>query len=297
MKIFATFLLSGLLAMTAGPGASRDQDDGFAHYRRSTVALGQLLDDGNARKFNTLGTGVIVQSEQCTCLITAKHVVSGPGYAPTILQMRLALEDGDPPFGVTLQLVDRFGKNLWRSLPDDSDLAVMPLPDMTQYKNLRAIGFHSFGIRGDLVQGGNVVIIGYPSIVSALTNTQDILVSPIARGGIIAWVDPLDAANKPFIVDANLWQGNSGGPVFRQTNGVQPGGDFTLGGELKLIGIVSKGGAQRAPVRTESQPLVQVDQSTGQVEQFYALVNNVGGIGYIEPISKVKSLVEAVCPP
>ena len=62
------------------------QPDQLEPYRRSTVAVGQIINDGNGTKFRTVGSAVIVARDQNhAVLITAKHVFFEPsiGYIPT----------------------------------------------------------------------------------------------------------------------------------------------------------------------------------------------------------------------
>ena len=60
--------------------------------------------------------------------------------------------------------------------------------------------------------------------------------------------NPSDRLGHPFLVDANLMPGNSGGPVFHVPTGVNRFGEFSIGGKLSLIGIVSKGPEQNVNI-------------------------------------------------
>ena len=80
--------------------------------------------------YGTLGSAVIaVTDEHHGCLLTAKHMVSDPrkNWEPTEIRMRLArnASSDDPDFGVKVILVLN-GEKIWKSLPDGSDLAVIP---------------------------------------------------------------------------------------------------------------------------------------------------------------------------
>ena len=117
----------------------------------------------------------------------------------------------------------------------------------------------------------------------------------LARGGIISWTDPTGPSEKRFLIDANIFNGNSGGPVFRVRNGLDRAGELVLSGGMTLIGIVVEDAYERSPVLVGSQPVEGIDPATGKTMRAEAKVLNIGGIGIVEPISKARELVEANC--
>lgn len=171
-----------------------------------------------------------------------------------------------------------------------ADLAVISAPDIKKYWNIHAVYLKEFGNGGDVFQGANVITLGYPMIPG-----PDYLISPIARGGIIAWVDPIDGDKKPFLIDSSIVHGNSGGPVFHMRNGIGKDGSLRLGGGLAFIGIVSQNVTEEAPVHVGTEPALRMNQETGKVEQYQASVENIGAIGIIEPASKAEELVKKYC--
>ena len=136
------------------------------------------------------------------------------------------------------------------------------------------------------IKGAVVAVFGYPELLGPEYQT-----TPIARGGIVAWTDPNGRMDHTFLVDANVFSGNSGGPVFHLPTGVMRNGGFSVGGAPKLIGIVSKDAGEEAPVHAGPAPLKSVNSLTGEVTPFTAKVLNIGGIGIVEPISKAKKLI------
>ena len=175
---------------------------------------------------------------------------------------------------------------IWKTI-EGADLAVIPLPpDLPKkYDNLHAVGIQDFGsTEDDVFQGAPVLALGYPGVIGEAP-----LSFPIARSGIVAWTDPTDRLHKPFLVDANLMPGNSGGPVFHVRNGTNRFGGFAVGGGLALIGVVSKGTGQdyKIPVQTPA--------GLAGVLQFQ--IRGLGGIGVNEPALKAKELVAANCGP
>lgn len=272
-------------------------DDPMYHLRRSTVSVGRVTEVNGKQTFNTIGSAVIVATDsQHACLLTAKHVFYQPaiGYVPDQLWIRVAKDQpfAANDFGVPLPLIVG-GKAVWRGADDGSDLAVAPLPDLRKYPNLHGIGLQEFGTDDDLYQGASVIILGYPALLG-----EAFLATPIARSGIIAWTDP-DGLDKPFLVDANVFEGNSGGPVFHSRSGMMRYGGMALGGGIAFIGIVSQdakeyaqvigAGAQGPFIGTSPDP-------SGKPSPIFAEVKNIGGIGVIEPASKAKRLVLQVLP-
>jgi hypothetical protein len=163
---------------------------------------------------------------------------------------------------------------------------VIPLPDLSKYSNLHAVGLNDFGAtEDDVFQGAPVLVLGYPGVIG-----EDPLSFPIARSGIIAWTDPSDRLGKPFLVDANLMPGNSGGPVFHIRSGFNRFGTLAIGGGLALVGIVSKGPTQ--DIRIALPPTLM---GPAQILQFQ--LKGIGGIGVIEPASTARELVQRYCGP
>lgn len=287
------------VAAASAPAKPSTQDDPMYHLRRSTVALGRVTDANGKKTFTTIGSAVIVTTDGThACLLTAKHVFYQPaiGYVPDQLWIRVAKDRpfASDDFGVPLPLIVN-GKSLWKGADDGSDLAVAPLPDLRKYPELHAIGLQDFGTDDDIYQGAGVLILGYPAVLG-----EAYLATPIARSGIIAWTDP-DGLDRPFLVDANVFEGNSGGPVFHNRSGMGRYGGMNFGGGIPLVGIVSQDAREYAQVigAGPQGPFVGTlpAPENGKPSPLVAEVKNIGGIGVIEPISKAKTLVLQVLPP
>lgn len=270
-------------------------DDLLNHLRRSTVSLGLRRSEGGKEHFVTVGSGVFVAWEPDTrhaCLLTAKHVFFDPdkSFFPTVLYVRLPQSEprAEDDLGVELPLVVN-GKRLW-SGADGADLAVIGLPNLGVYKDiykgLHAISLLDFGGEEDLFQGAPVVVFGYPELLG-----PDYQTTPIARNGIVAWTNPNGRLDHIFLVDANVFSGNSGGPVFHMPVGQTRAGSVNIGGDPKLIGIISKDAWEDAQVHVGENPVTVTNQQTGAVLPMTAKVLNIGGIGIVEPASKAKKLI------
>jgi hypothetical protein len=105
----------------------------------------------------------------------------------------------------------------------------------------------------------------------------------------------MGATEKRFLIDANMFNGNSGGPVFHVRTGIARSGGLVVRGGMGLIGIVVEDAWERAQVVAGSQPVQALDPATGKTVRAEALVLNIGGIGIVEPIGNVRRLVDAHC--
>jgi hypothetical protein len=142
-----------------------------------------------------------------------------------------------------------------------------------------AIFVSDIATKDDMFEGANVVALGYPGIVG-----NEYLVRSIVRAGIIAWMSPDDPYGKPFLIDANIYPGNSGGPIIRIPTGLTKQGGFSIGGKPTLLGIVSKApGIDQDVTLTvpgSPQPL--------HLKQSIPL----GGTGVIEPALKIPAILK-----
>ncbi len=303
MRLAAIFFTLSMVASaqqppppaTPPPPVPAQTSDMLEHWRRATVALGQVYDLGGKKTFVTNGSAVIVAVDaQHACLLTAKHMFfNPPEYLPTQISMRLPQEGPrlEDDLGVVIPLMLN-GQARWKTTSQESDLAVIPLPDLRQYKNLHAVGLQDFGAADDIFQSAAVIVLGYPGILGEHYQT-----TPIARSGMIAWTDPDDPERRPFLVDANIFGGNSGGPVFRLRNGFDKHGNLNLGGGISFIGIVSQDAKEFSDVvvvddATHLKKYNPPNPVTQKPDTVLAEVKNIGGIGVVEPVAIVRELLE-----
>jgi V8-like Glu-specific endopeptidase len=289
-------------AQTAAPGPTPPPQptDPMQHWRNATVALGQVITLGQEKRFVVTGSAVIVALDaKRGCLLTARHMLVDPdnGQIARALWMRIPSSVGESEPPVELTLFDRRGNNLWMSSTDGSDLAVIPVPSPKlgfMPSNLEGVFVSDFGqTQNDIYQGARVLVLGYPQFLRKPDQTNPYSTTPVARTGIVAWVDPSSPVSKPFLVDANLYGGNSGGPVFAVKNGFDRYGNFDVGGAaLTLIGIVSQGPFTNAQVVAGNSQVTRPNPQTGIPEDEFARVPYVGGIGVVEPVSRAKKLLD-----
>ncbi len=269
------------------------------HRRFSTVSIGVVTVDNQTKKkfFRVIGTGVLVAVDERTgYLVTAKHVFSDPRekWHPNELNLRFAWQEEKSVFdelGITITLRDSTGKDLWASPKDGSDLAAIVPPMAVVAHNPEAIFPDAFATDDDLFMGAPVIVLGYPGVVG-----NQYLVRPIVRQGIVAWTNPIDPINNVFMVDANVFPGNSGSPVFRVPTGLTKAGAFSVGGKIAFLGILSQGPIQNEPVTADGKPVSF--QAPGKTlpskHELNVQIQGIGGIGIIEPASKVLALVRSL---
>jgi len=269
------------------------REDWREHWRNATVSLGTVARDPliNRDYFSAVASAVIVSTDEHTAyLVTAKHVFCDPTrrpfWHPHSLNIRFAWQDHRSIYEVTgrsIVLQADSGANTWFALDDDSDIAAVPFQDI--YSQLREEerrdNYDSASLaEGEPYEGESIFVLGYPGIAG-----NDRLVRPILRQGIVAWTDPKHPGESPFLVDANIFPGNSGGPVIQVPIGLMKDGSYNFfgGGHLNLLGIVSQTGEQDISTVISHPGMPQIETRTPIV--------GIGGLGIIEPASKVQRLI------
>jgi hypothetical protein len=276
-------------------------DDWRVGWRNATVAFGEIKHDNvtNRDYFSAVGTGVLISTGPTSAyLVTAKHMFCDPEkhWFPTSINIRFAWQDRKSIYsylGIPFTLRNDKGTPLWFALEGSGDVAAMSIPepsvlnrllppDDRQNGTIFILGMDSLGT--EIYEGEQVLIFGYPGIAG-----KDRLARAIIRQGIVAWTNPNDPTNNVFLVDANLFPGNSGGPVARYPFGLMKDGkvDYISGAaKITLLGIVSEGTAESI-TGTISGPRV------GQIEM-RTQIAGIGAVGIIEPASKIARLLTMI---
>jgi S1-C subfamily serine protease len=186
------------------------------HWRLAAFSFGRVQHQNNREFFEVVGTGVLVATDPNTAyIVTAKHVFDDPTkqWHPSELRLRFAWRERKSVYddlGTNLKLLDGSGRPLWLASEDGADIAAIPITISELHPAVQphAISITDIASGQDMFEGGNVLVLGYPGIVG-----NEYLVRAISRGGIIAWLNPEDPYRRPFPIDANIYPGNSGGPV------------------------------------------------------------------------------------
>jgi len=252
--------------------------------------------------FKVIGTGIICASPDTNIriplLLTAKHVFNDPKkkWNPSSLRIRFSWFSNKSVgeyLGIPINLKDVKGKNLWIPHPNALvDLAVLPLAISIQdagRNSIAPVTIQDFANENDAFEGAPVLLLGYPGAVGANYWTK-----PIIRHGVIAHVDEARFGKTPFLIDAMIFPGNSGGPVFLIPSGMSKDGSFAIGGQSKFLGVVSS--AARQIVQVEKSAFQFESSSTDSAQSHFKSFDYMG-IGIIEPAGRVKELLEFISKP
>lgn len=227
-----------------------------------------------------MGTGFLVQVPSCiegqnyVFLVTNKHVVDDPK-KETRLSFHLKDEAGYPLLGEVFNVnIQEFLHGYYASESAEIDLAVLNVSEFLDLAKLRTgkavntkhltMEMFSDYEEDDLVPNQRILFIGYPNDRYDHKNYL-----PILRGGIIASIPKVDFEGRPqVLVDAQVFQGSSGSPVFA-----------SIAGTWKLIGVIFQ-----AMVRNNEVQIVETAQQ--------AVTQEMLGIGMIIKSTELIKLLE-----
>lgn len=220
-----------------------------------TVRLEALMPDGGV----TVGTGFIYnvptgEDLSVMFIATNKHVVAG-AEAVTVNFIQQNTEGG-PALGSSYKVtVAPFSADSYYGHPDpDVDVAVMLLGPLVNaaneagvqlyYKNIGSNAVPTLAQLDELDAVEDVRFVGYPD---GIYDTQNYL--PVIRRGTTASYLQHDYEGKPtFLIDASVFPGSSGSPVFIADSGsYATKNGLMVGSRILLLGIVA---AVRQTVRT-----------------------------------------------
>lgn len=229
---------------------------------------------------NSMGTGFLVQVESCVpgrhyiFLVSNRHVLDDPT-KETLLSIHLKSVDGNPLLGEVFNVkISQFLKGYYCPDSSDIDLALLnvsEIVDLAKAKtgkdaNFRGVTLDLFSdyTEVDLIPNQRITFIGYPNNFYDKKNYL-----PILRSGIIASIPKVDFEGKPLvIVDAQVFQGSSGSPVFA-----------VLGNSWKFIGVICQ-------TMLKNQKIEIIDTAKAAITQ------EVIGIGVMIKSTHVMELIK-----
>jgi S1-C subfamily serine protease len=182
-------------------------------------------------------------------LVTNAHVVNGAERAIVDFVER----EGDAPRRGGRLRVEIDGKTMAAFVDAPNDLAIVPIGGLLNqleqqgrpifFRSVSPNLFPSEQVVSDLAAMEEVTFIGYPSGLYDEHN-----VSPIIRKGITATPPWNDFRGQPaFLIDAGVFPGSSGSPVFIMNQGAYATRDgLVLGSRLLFLGVLTE-----AILRTE----------------------------------------------
>lgn len=203
----------------------------------------QACKDG---KMIRTGTGFVYNAslgEQIVpILFTNRHVVES---VDTLTVKMVSAEDGAPKLGFTVDIT--VDKSAWNFVSDESiDLVGIPLGPALRQINEKGQSVFFKGIPNELFPSDqqldqlaaveSVLFIGYPSGISDQHNSL-----PIVRQGMTAtpvWNN--FGGNAEFLIDAGVYPGSSGSPVFVYNRGMYTTDQgITIGSRIYFLGILT----------------------------------------------------------
>jgi len=259
------FFVFPTIALADSPNSS---DSGWLdHFRKSTVLLSyETTKNGNIA--NSICTGFLVSTDGRTAyLVSAKHCFDKISKSKPFMDIRFS--ENDITLNSTFQIAvrDSNGRVFWKAISTGEDLAAMPVNLHLPFP-VDAIGIQDFANANDIYEGESIVIYGFPDFT--VSDQHD---HPLLRSGIIAWTELNQPENHQFLVDAAIFPGNSGSPVFKLPTGLCRNGNLLVGDRAPFLGVA---------IQTYNAP--SVDGGSYHV-------NGLGSIGAVEPASQVERLL------
>ncbi len=238
-------------------------------------AVARIVIPGESQNTASIGTGFLVSikkndKESYIVLVSNKHV-----FSDTLRDVNLVLheknEDGTPKLTSHKAITFTNYSSLYFTPSDtDLDLAALNitpalLDGSVYYKQLEMEMFATFS-ETDLIPGGDVWFVGYPENRFDTLNNM-----PLMRRGYIASVPNLNFNGKSqFVIDAQVFPGSSGSPVFG-----------TASGQFKFLGVVTQ-----TMIRNN---LLQIQQAS-----ISPTVQETLGLGIVIKSTDVKSFLEEI---
>jgi V8-like Glu-specific endopeptidase len=195
------------------------------------------------------GTGFIyiqkIGDQFIPVIVSNKHVVNGYTHGSVTFTIK---KDGKPKLGNGFRLDIGDFEQSWFGHPSpDIDVAILPLAHLEEHLKSKGVEIFYQAITEDIVPDTEaikgldafeeLVFIGYPNGIWDKTNLL-----PIMRTGTTATPLSIDFEGKPkFLMDASVFPGSSGSPVFIYNPGMyfSKTGTTTVGTRLMFVGVVS----------------------------------------------------------
>jgi len=224
------------------------------------------------------GTGFIFGhkfggDKQALFIVTNKHVVMGMREGRFSF---LKHKDGQPTLGdgFTINISPQDWANMWFGHSDPNvDIAICPLMPLLEFvKQQHDVELFFRAVDNDLIPTAkqiakldaieSVTFIGYPN---GIWDSKNLL--PVARRGTTASPIEVDFEGNPcFLIDASVFGGSSGSPVFilNQGSWATKTGGIVLGSRIHFIGVISAvffrthlSNIVSVPIPTQVQPMAK----------------------------------------
>ena len=241
----------------------------FTTVRIDTVAGNGMQGAGTGFFFSHKFGG----DKQALFVVTNKHVVVGmrEGRFSFLKQKDSLPTLGD---GFTLNIGAQDWPNMWFGHPDPSiDIAICPLiPLLNFVKEQHGADLFFRAVETSMIPNEQqtrdldavepVTFVGYPN---GVWDSKNLL--PVARRGTTASPIEVDFEGTPrFLIDASVFGGSSGSPVFILNQGsfATKDGGFVVGSRFHFVGVIAAvffrthlNQVVPVPIPTQVQPMVQ----------------------------------------
>ena len=242
-------------------------------FLNSVVAIGTKVDDYDVVDTQWIGTGFIYgargdDSENTLhpFLVTNEHVVA----EDDVFFIKMNRADDSPAEEYEVSLGEE--RRLITTHPGGLDIAVLPLPRevlnnrtmaITPITEAQSLSVQKAGQVG-VSEGDGIFTIGFPMELVGYEDQH----FPIVKQGCIARIqDWLSGRSRRILIDANIFPGNSGGPIFLRPSSIAVEG--TNANPISyLIGMVSAyiPYQDMAVSLQTGQPRVIFEENSGIVE-------------------------------
>jgi S1-C subfamily serine protease len=208
----------------------------------NTIRVDTVLDDGSEGS----GTAFVVSHAHArgtyTFIVTNRHLVDGVRRGGLVFTQK---QNGQPAFGHRFQLNIEDFPHAWFMHPDPQvDLAIIPMRPLEQAARDQGVELYYHVIDSRLAPDAattraldaleEILFVGYPSGVWDQVNLM-----PILRRGTTATPMALDFEGRAeFLIDAAVYPGSSGSPVFVYQPDTQRPGQ-SAGKKFLFAGVVA----------------------------------------------------------
>lgn len=205
--------------------------------------------EGTTPNGSSVGTGFYFMHEERVFLVTNKHVVKDVTNGKFVF-LKAEIDNGEkvPVFGEGYTIV--FNQSNFIGHPDpEIDISVMNISTiLSEFESKKMFVYFKTITEQNIPTSKEletfvspleeIVFIGYPS---GIWDSKNIL--PVARKGMTATPYYIDfEGQKKFLIDASVFPGSSGSPVFIYYAGGYPDkkGNFYAGNRINFLGIIAQ---------------------------------------------------------
>ena len=233
----------------------------------NTIRVDTVLEDGSEGSGTAFVVSHTTSKGAHTFVVTNRHLVEDVRSGGLVFTQK---KHGQPAFGERFQININDFTHAWFLHPDpDVDIAIIPLRPLEQAARDQGVELYYHAVDSHLAPDAStlraldaleqVLFIGYPSGVWDQVNLM-----PIMRRGTTATPIALDfEGRKEFLIDAAVYPGSSGSPVFiYQPDSLRPsqsggGKKFLFAGVVAAVFFREEANHLVAvPVPANNQPMV-----------------------------------------